>query len=99
MYIDKDVSVTFDQRPPYPRYFTTDEKIEGDLMHRYGYIEMPIFPLDKVPFVHEIKLRLKEKREVRIYYYFRTDLGDSPIWSWIAMSRGKYTWLKCLKVS
>ncbi len=99
MYLPKDVSISLDEIPPYPRYYTTDEKIEGDYVHRYGYIEMPIFPLDQIPFVHVLKLRTKTRKDLHIYYYFRTDLGEYPIWSWFAISRRKYSWLKHIIVN
>lgn len=99
MYTEKDF--TFEaghQSPPVPRYFTTHEDTSGKYRHRYGYMEMPIFPLDSIHFTHELKIKIKERRKIIVYYFFRTDLGESPAWSWIALTLKKVTWLKSFTI-
>lgn len=99
MYMEKDFTLEVaEQTPPFPRYFTTHEETSGKYRHRYGYMEMPIFPLDNIHFTHELKIKVKERRKITIYYFFRTDLGESPVWSWIALTLKKVGWLKSFTV-
>ena len=98
MYIDKNISVELVPKPPYPNQYTMHRQVGDKFTRLYGYVEMPIFPLDDIDFVFEVRLEVKEKRKVNIYYYFRTDSGDSPVWSWIAVAYGKKHWLKSLSV-
>lgn len=98
MYTDKDLDVNLVTKPPYPHYFTTHQEERGKMLRLYGYIEMPIFPLDNIDFVFEMKFKVKKRRKIDIHYYFRSDNGDSPAWAWIALGFKKYSWLKTLTI-
>jgi len=98
MYVEKDVVVELVAKSPYPNKFS-NRQIGDKYIRLYGYVEMPIFPLDDIDFPFEVRLDTEKKKKVNIYYYFRTDSGDSPVWSWIAVSFGKKHWLKSLSIN
>lgn len=55
---------------------------------------LPIFPLDDVDFPFEIKLKTDTRKSVTLYYFFRTEYGQYPFWSWVALKFRKYSLLK-----
>lgn len=99
IYVNKSVSVEFTLRQPFPNDHKY-HRIEGrDFVRYYGYIQMPIFSYDDIDFVYELKVRTKAKKELKLYYYFRTDNGNSPAYSWLALSFRKHSWLKQLVIN
>ena len=99
MYIEKDLTVDIVTKPPYQKVFTTHRQVGDKFTRLYGYIEMPIFPLNDIDFVFEIRLEAKDKKREKIYYCFKTDYGDSPIWTKYALVFKKYSWLKSLTIT
>ncbi|MCX6715664.1 MAG: hypothetical protein NT077_01445 [Candidatus Taylorbacteria bacterium] len=100
MYIDKNYTSELVPKPPYPNHYTMHKEVGKKFTRYYGYVEMPIFPLDAIDFVFEVRFTRPEKEIVsNIYYCFRNDFGDSPAWSWIAQSYGKIHWLRSLTIN
>ncbi|MCF7864994.1 MAG: hypothetical protein K9M11_00620 [Candidatus Pacebacteria bacterium] len=96
MYFPKEMSVELVTKPPYPRYFTTNHQKGNKYLRHYGYVELPLFSLDEVDFVYEIKVKIKEKKKIKIFYFFNSDNGVSPAWTWLAITLKKHHWLKFL---
>lgn len=99
MYIEKDLIVDIMTKPPYPKEFTTHRQVGDKFIRIYGYIEMPIFSLSDIDFVFEIRLEAEEIKQKKIYYCFKTDYGDSPVWTKYALIFKKYSWLKSLTIT
>lgn len=98
IYIDKNISSELVPKAPYPNHYTMQKHVGEKFDRYYGFVEMPIFPLQSFDFVFEVRLETKDYKKTKIYYYFNTDQGIYPIWSWIAVSLGKINWLKSLVV-
>lgn len=92
-------AIEFTATPPFPNENKFNKQTGNKYYRYYGYVNtQPIFPLDDIDFPFEIKVKVKERKEIDFYYYFRTDWGDSPKWSILALSFNKHNWLKSLKI-
>lgn len=98
IYIDKNTTSDLVPKPPFPTQYTIHKEAGEKFVRYYGYFEMPIFPMDSVDFVFEVRLESKVRRREKIYYYFNTDHGVTPVWSWLAIVSRKFTWLKSLTI-
>jgi hypothetical protein len=70
-----------------------------DYVRVYGYIELPVFPLESIDFPYRIRLKASQRRPVSVYYYFKTDSGQVPSWAWIGDQFNKFFLLKKLYIS
>jgi len=64
----------------------------------YGYMEVPLFTLDDIPFPYRLKIKTKEKHKATIYYFFRTEYGTYPFYAWIATWKGWFRLLKKISI-
>jgi hypothetical protein len=99
IYVEKGLSIGFD------RSLVLDEKVptlreEGEKYWRYhGYMEVPIFQYDHVQFPYRFRIHTKEKRPVKIYYFFRTEYGPAPMHAWIGTWQGWMFLLNKLQIN
>lgn len=98
MYIENGLTVELPRIATQPGHATIASEAGEKFTRWYGYMVLPIFPLDDVDFPIEIKIKLQARRSVTIFYFFRTDYGQSPFWSWLAVHYGKLRFLKKLTV-
>jgi hypothetical protein len=99
IYLDKSLlSGQPDHFMIYPGIEWMRNNIEDEYIHLYGYLEVPIFPLESIDFPYRLSIKTDKKRKVNIYYYFKTDRGQIPFWSWLAVWFKKYFLLNKLNV-
>lgn len=94
IYIENELAVEMPRIATQPGHATIAQELGEKFTRYYGYMVLPIFPLDDVDFPFEIKIKMKVRRPINIYYFFRTEYGQSPFWSWFAIYSG---WLGLLK--
>lgn len=70
----------------------------GEYTRLHGYINLPIFFLENIDFPFYIKLKTEKPIETKVYYYFKTDMGQVPFWAWLGLAYKKYWLLKSLTI-
>lgn len=99
IYLENEVSVGFDRSIIYDEKAPTRREIGEKYTRYYGYVEVPIFPLDDIQFPYTFRIYTKEKRPITLYYFFRTEYGTSPFYAWIGTWKGWMFLLKKLRIN
>jgi hypothetical protein len=96
IYADHSISVDFVAREPFPNNYSfgKTEKLNSNCYH--GFINTPVFSAEDFIFPFELKVRSKEKKEIRLNYRFMTDGWSMPWYSLFALTFNKRKWLKTL---
>lgn len=98
IFVENGVSIDLQQIPNHPASANFALERGEEFSRLYGYMALPIFPLDDVDFPFEIKLNITSQKSLTLYYFFRTEYGQYPFWSWLALHLKKYRFLKRIVV-
>lgn len=99
LFIPKGVNYHMDRVVDYEEKMPLVKETFDRYVRLTGFMEAPIFTIDTIHFPYAVKIKQKERHPVRIYYRFRTEYGESPFWSWIAIATKKLWLIRYIEVA
>lgn len=86
IYYENATNVELETAIIYESKVSIQKQIGPSYTRIYGYLEMPIFPLDQLEFPYRLKIQKDSQKPLRLYYYFRTPYGESPMLAWLGLA-------------